>query len=168
MAPFCCAERPGGVQLHDGERRGVSGVNVTNPARRCPPLPPGEKQAEGIAADFCEKFGRRARHGEKIGRSAAGMALHGKNAAPFRAEEVHKVLTESRDVGSFSYQPMKRLRPSRARVSAAALSRMARNTVSFPESEPTSPGREAMPSTAVHTAGASPGSVLMMTRFWQA
>lgn len=100
---FCCAERSGGVQLHDGERRGVSGVNVTNPARRCPPLPPGEKQAEGIAADFCEKFGRRARHGEKIGRSAAGMALHEKNAASFRAEEVHKVLTESRDVGSFSY-----------------------------------------------------------------
>lgn len=100
---FCCAERPGGVQLHDGEHRGVSGVNVTNPARRCPPLPPGEKQAEGIAADFCEKFGRRARHGEKIGRSAAGMALHGKNAASFRAEEVHKVLTESRDVGSFSH-----------------------------------------------------------------
>lgn len=64
--------------------------------------------------------------------------------------------------------PMNRLRPSRARVSAAALSRMARNTVSLPESEPTSPGREAMPSTAVHTAGASPGSVLMMTRFWQA
>ena len=64
--------------------------------------------------------------------------------------------------------PMNRLRPSRARVSAAALSRMARNTVSLPESEPTSPGRGAMPSTAVHTAGASPGSVLMMTRFWQA
>ena len=93
MALFCCAERPGGVQLHDGEHRGVSGVNVTNPARRCPPLPPGEKQAEGIAADFCEKFGR----------SAAGMTLHGKNAASFRAEEVHKVLTESCDVGSFSY-----------------------------------------------------------------
>lgn len=65
-------------------------------------------------------------------------------------------------------QPMNRLRPSRARVSAAALSRMARNTVSLPEREPTSPGRGAMPSTAVHTAGASPGSVLMMTRFWQA